>query len=493
MTAPAPTRAATAAAAVWTACFLLGLCLAPGFNSFESPDYETVRALATGGHLWVARDSGGIYHTGVDGRIYAVHEIGSVLFAAPLALAAAPIARAVHADFKRIYELSLGVASAALLASTVVLLLALARRLGAPAGPTASRLVLLLVASQYLVYATSPPDVSISAPLLAGCVLAWQRAEDDGRPRDWALAGLLAGLLVAVKLTNATVALLLLGLALVSGRRPRRAEIARTGLVLVGLLPGAVMVGWWNALRTGHALATPYPGGPHGLHLSLVPAGIASALVSPNKGMLVFTPALLLLPWAMCPGGILARHRRLAVLLFGSWLIALVRIGGTVGGSSWGGWGNRYYVPWIPVFLLILAVSWASHAASGRGRRSFWIVTMWTLVGIGAVENAAGILTNQMYRQQLCGYGEWTLHGMNVCAVEALPANLARVAGARIPDVVVPGASAANVFASNRLALWWYAIRTLGVRPAVSWAIGLLLLAGAALAWRRARDAEPPP
>jgi len=60
---------------------------------------------------------------------------------------------------------------------------------------------------------------------------------------------------------------------------------------------------------------------------------------------------------------------------------------------------------------------------------------------------------------------------------------------------VAPGASRADVFASNRLALWWYAIRFVGVRPAVSWAIGGALLLLGAACWRlaRARPQEAAP
>jgi hypothetical protein len=66
-----------------------------------------------------------------------------------------------------------------------------------------------------------------------------------------------------------------------------------------------------------------------------------------------------------------------------------------------------------------------------------------------------------------------------------MPANVGRTAGLSIPDVVLEGASAANVFASNRVALWWYAAQGVGVPAVVSWSIPVLLAAAAVVLWRR--------
>lgn len=254
--------------------------------------------------------------------------------------------------------------------------------------------------------------------------------------------------------------------------------------MLAGAVPGLAVVFWWNALRTGHPLLTPYPASLHAFVFGALPEGLATALVSPNKGLLVYTPALLLVPLA------LREHRRLAFFVGGSLLLALVRLAGTIGRSSAGGWGIRYYVPWIPLLLLFLVLSWHRERLRRHWRRGMLAAA----IVCGGVLNVAGVVTNHMYRQQLCGFQEWTTTGMNACAVRALPGNIARVLGADVPDVVVPGASPANVYASNRLAVWWYAIRAAGAPAAASWGIFVLLAAGAAFGWLLTlRSAAPTP
>lgn len=468
-----------AAGLTWATYFLVGLLLTPGFNSFETPSLETVEAVVREGHFWLDREPGGVYHRGEGGRVYEVHEVGSVLFAVPFAALAARAAPVLRVDFKRLYELEMGFVSAGLFATTLLLLVSVAHQLGVPASFAAPRILGLAIASQYLIYATSPPDVSLAAPLLAACLLAWLRAE-AGRRRGWLLAGLFAGMLVAVKLALATIVPILLLLGLTAGQAGRRDRLVAVGAIVAGLVPGLALSGWWNALRTGSPLQTLYPSGIHGFALNLLPEGLAAALVSPNKGMLVYTPVLVLVPLTMRAGGVLAQHRRLATFVLGSFLLSMLRISGTVASSSEGGWGNRYYVPWIALFLAVLVAEWYRR----RSRPGAWVASAWLGIALGGLLNLSGILTNQMYRQQLCGFDAWDIHGMNVCAVTALPGNLARVAGARIPAIVVPGASPANVFASNRLAVWWYAIRHLGVPAAASWAIAGGLLAAAIVCWR---------
>jgi hypothetical protein len=488
MTPSAPPVGRRGHAALWLGCFLAGALLTPGFNSFESPPYDSVVELLHQGRFGLTREPLGIYHLGPDGLVYEVHEIGSALFALPLAFTAERVAGAAGLEFKRVYELLLGFASAALFATTVLLLLRLGRRHGIEEREAAPRLLILLAASQYLVYATSPPDVSIATPLLAGCVLAWTRAHDGSR-LNWLIAGLLAGLLFTVKITTATVAVVLLLLSLEAAWSSRPRSAWPVILALLGLIPGLVITGWWNTVRTGSPLHTPYPAALHGFQPSVLPLGLVSALVSPNKGMLAYTPVLVLLAFAFRRGGTLRQHPRFAALAVGSFLLSLVRVSGTLGGSSFGGWGNRYYVPWIPLFLLVLAVEWRRGLG---GRRLPQIVGVIAIVA-GALVNVAGIVTNQMYRQQLCGFDEWTWRGMNVCAARALPANIARTVGLPVPEVVVPGASEANVHASNRLAVWWYAVRYAGAAASLSWAIGCTLLVGAATGLRWGLRGLPSP
>jgi len=444
----------------------------PGFSSFETPSYPTVVALVRDGRLDVAVPAEGVFRRGVDGRVYDDHEIGSVLVAAPIALGAARLAPVGTERFRRIYEFGLGLGTVALSAATVVLLALIACELGVPLDIAGWQIALLLLASQYLIYATTPSDASVATPLVAAASLAWLHAERE-RSAGWELAGLAAGLAVAMKISVAPVLAALAVLAVSSPGASSRVRALAGARLLAGAAPGLAIALWWNALRTGSPLLTPYPASLHAFVPSALPEGLAAALVSPNKGLLIYTPALLLVPFA------LRYHRRLALLVGGSFLLALVRLAGTLGRSSSGGWGIRYYVPWIPLSLVFLVL--ARHREEPRRR---WLGAALTAAFLcGGALNVAGIVTNQRYREQMCGFSEWTTTGMNACAVRALPGNVARVAGVDVPDVVVPGASAANVYASNRLAVWWYAIRYTGTPAAVSWGIAFVLFLGSALGW----------
>jgi hypothetical protein len=171
----------------------------------------------------------------------------------------------------------------------------------------------------------------------------------------------------------------------------------------------------------------------------------------------------------------------------GSFALTLLRLAPTECWHSGAGWGIRYYVPWIPALMLVLArgVWWRPEprrlVRAGRA----------ALVAAGLVVALSGLVTNFHYRRQLCGEHPWNPLGSTPCAVAALPANLARAAGVALPEVVVPRASSAYVFVSNRLTVWWYAVRTVGVPAWASWAIGLALLAVAVSAWRSAFPEDP--
>lgn len=482
MTAQAsPVRGALGVLLRWLACFCCAALLAPGFNSFESPDANVARAFAQTGRFSLDTEPAfGSYIHGRDGRYYALHEFVPDLLAAPVALAAERARRAWSIPFDRTFGLLMSFVAAAFFATTVVLLAGVGALIGVPRRYTVAALVLLTLGSQYLVYASSPPDVSLAAPILAACWLAWLRAE-RGMRGGWLLAGFCAGLLPAVKITNGSTLPILLVLAATApaleGRR--LAQVSRVIQTGIGAVPGLLIVAGWNYVRIGSWLHAPYHGEAVTFSVRSLPVGFLGTLISPGKGVFVFTPVLLLMPLVFSRAGIGRTHGRTVAFVFGSLALTMAGIAGTAPWGSAGGWGVRYYVPWLPaVLLLLVAEAWRRRAHPGP-----WKVVGAAAVAAGLVMNLSGLLTNFHYRQQLCGYDEWSLRSANGCAVRALPGNLARTAGVSIPDVVVPGASPADVFVSNRLALWWYAVRLAGVLPLVSWSIGGGLLLMAALLW----------
>jgi hypothetical protein len=209
-------------------------------------------------------------------------------------------------------------------------------------------------------------------------------------------------------------------------------------------------------------------------------------LISPTKGLLEYSPFLLLLPVALVADRSIGT--RAMLVIFGTLCLAMIRIAGTEQWNSGGGWGIRYYVPWIPLFVAAVALA---SAAWGRGSTRRYVLLATILAGV--VINVSGLLSNFHYRQSQCGYESWVVPGENVCAVEAMPANLSRTVGVAVSEVVVPGASARDVFVSNRLTTWWYALIVNGLPAWASIAVGVCIMLALAIACASAWRATPGP
>ncbi len=452
-----------------------------GTNAFETPDYATASEFIESGHLSLAQPpDGGPYAQGLNGRYYNVHELVPILVGVPIALAARYLPVPTIPVEQRFSAL-LMLPAAACFATTIVLLARVGVTLGIPYRAAVIRLGALIIASQYLVYAGAFPDVSLAVPLLAACVVSWMRAESGVRA-GWLVVGLVAGLTTAVKLNTGTIIPVLLLLSATSpGAQTLVERLRRVSAIGFGLAPGALLIAGWNYARTGGWLATPYPSENVTIDLASLGIGLFGTFASPGKGLLVYTPALLLVPLMFGKSGLARARRRLSLLVFGSFGLAALMISSTEAWPSGAGWGIRFYVPWIPLMLLLLAGEmWRRRTDKGVQ------LALAGLMTIGLVINVAGAITNFHYRQQACGLNPWALRGAHTCALEAMPGNVGRTVGLSIPDVVLQGASATNTFASNRVALWWYSIQAVGVPAPVSWSIPVLLLAAAVVLWRRA-------
>lgn len=464
---------------LWMACFFFAVLWTPGFNPFETPNLPIARELATSGRMSLdALPPTGVYPRGQDGRFYSRHEPVVDIVAVPAAAGALIFERTASIPFKQGFELLMMLTGAAAFATTAVLLGLVGMRLGLSMRFATGSLVVLTLGSQYLAYLGRLPDVSLAAPALAACVLAWLNAE-EGRRFGWLWTGVLAGLLAAVKINMATVSLVLIALAATSPNAAQgmKTRLGRVTQFAIGAAPGFALVLFWNFVRTGSWLHAPYPEMNSQFDWRYLPIRLAGSLISPAKGMLIFTPLLCLLPLTLGTTSVCRRHPRLLMLLFGSIALTMLVIASTPAWSGGGGWGVRFYVPWLLPLLMLLV-------AEQRARSARWMLAAIAATSAGFVMNLAGLVTNYHYRQQLCGQAAWSWHGINACAVAALPDNLARTLGAHIPDVIVPGASAIDIWASNRLALWWYSIGYEVVPIYVSWLIAGALVCAVLGCWR---------
>lgn len=468
----------------WLAVFFLGLLLTPGFNSFETPHIESIHSFVMTKHLGLDRAPSDLYSRGPDGLYYPVHEVGTLFVSIPFAAMSRLVSERSGFPFVDVFWLTMGFVSAACLATTFVTLLGTARANGFQGdGKIPVHLLLLLLSSQYLVYALYPADVSLSATLLTVTFFAWSQA--DTKPDSfyrWMLTGAACSGLILLKLTNVPVLVVVVVLALTTRGLPGSLRWRNATALTAGYLPGLLLTGWWNQLRTGSAFSTPYPAVVR-LDARYIFEGLVGTLFSPGKGLFVFSPILLLIPTAWRSLWADAWGRRALMFVLGSFVIAFGRIAAQPAWDGYGGWGIRYYTPWIPLLLLLVS---ARSSSDSRWKRRLFL----GLVVVGMALNLSAVVTNYHYRQSLCGFSPWSVMGANVCALVAAPANLARAVGLPLPELVVAGASERNVFVSNRIATWWFAIRVAGVPPAASWAVGLLIMLLAVSAWKAARRAD---
>ncbi|HET8569893.1 MAG TPA: hypothetical protein VFM93_13015 [Candidatus Limnocylindria bacterium] len=190
-----------------------------------------------------------------------------------------------------------------------------------------------------------------------------------------ALAGLPLGVAIAVRPMNGLFALALL---LYLARTPR--EALRAAL---WMLPGLAFLAVYDTVLFGSPLRLPGATVELGSPLE----GIAGNLLSPSRGLLVYSPQL-----AAGAAALLAAWRwrasdEVRLLRTGSLAAAgaLVLFGTYV--DWYGGWtyGNRYLADALPLFALAIAVG--AEAGWARSRplvAAFWVATAWA-VAIHAV------------------------------------------------------------------------------------------------------------
>lgn len=190
------------------------------------------------------------------------------------------------------------------------------------------------------------------------------------RGRDL-LAGLALGLGTVVRQTTALV-----GLGL-GGLDPRR-----TALVLAGTVAGAVPLLVWNQIAFGNAFEQGYGPKPFETAPSDIARGLYGLLLSPSRGLLVYTPylafalAALALAWRR-PGDVAPRLRGLSLV----WLATLLLYASYE--EWWGGrvFGARFLDDLAPV--LFVALAWGiSQGLLARvaARVVFWVLAAWSLL-----------------------------------------------------------------------------------------------------------------
>jgi hypothetical protein len=144
-------------------------------------------------------------------------------------------------------------------------------------------------------------------------------------------------------------------LVLARERIPRHAIVASAAVFAAAILPSLA----YNFVRTGSparpATATPqYLNGVNALTGSVL-HGLYGLFLSPNRGIFLFSPILLLSLAGLIRWRSLSREQRLLLAVYGAAVASYILLISKM--ANWGafGWGPRYLVPVLPVMFLATA------------------------------------------------------------------------------------------------------------------------------------------
>jgi hypothetical protein len=334
-------------------------------------------------HAELARLVGSMVVELPDGRRLSSKPPGSTLAALPIV---APLALALDRPLERSDMTRLGkwVASA-YVSGTVVLMFLLISRL-VPAAVAATTLLAALGTCLYSVASQSLWSHGPATFFVCLALYALLERRDDRRAQHAAIAGLALGMAILTRQSTALFALASV-VALIGARRWRAGLIVTSAVaVFLGVLLS------YNQYYFGSPVSGGY-GSSARAWTSPVSAGLPGLVIAPSRGLLIYTPALLLLPLGIAR--ILRRPARLSsdqrTVILG-WLLAaaatLLVYASRVG--WWGGWtfGPRYLCETLPVLLVCFAYAheFAANAWGHWGRR-----VAWGLVVLSVAIHVAGV------------------------------------------------------------------------------------------------------
>jgi hypothetical protein len=340
-------------------------------------------ALPSGGSVPV------VERGGTDGRSFSLYGPGQSLAQVPFFWAASQVAEQVPPEFARyVQRLLTAPFNAFVTAATAALLTAYALLLGYARGPALGLGLLFGLTS----LAWPHGRTLFSEPLTTLLLLAACYALRRGGARWWALAGLCAGAMLAVKIQAALAGpvLALYALLLWQGRRPRWRQIAAEGAaaLLAGLVP-LLLLAAYQRYAFGNPFESSYGGADASLFRTDLAKGLYGLLLSPGKGILWYAPTIALLVVGLPL--FWRRHWREALLCASMVAVHVLFYARLLYWHGDGAWGPRYMVFVLPFLYLPTVAALAWRPARGR---ALYRAAIATLVALGLLVQTLPLLLN---------------------------------------------------------------------------------------------------
>ena len=347
-----------------------------GFDTSEaSYHYEVAEQIVKKGALGFEEPKTGIFTVAPNGRSYASHELGNTVFLLPVAAVNVLMEKTMRGRLPGSLIATVASFLMALVATfycalTGCLLYSILRAHFGRTVRAALEPTLAFAFCTYIwTYSRNLFDGVLCMALLTGAMASLLHYQRTGRENSYLLAAGLLGTGVVTRISMVlAVAAFAVYVAMAFWGEWRRL-FRLTWLGCAALAPFAVWHGYYNHLRTGNWLLTPFLTAQYARNNAMngdLGTGVAGLLFSPGKSVFVYFPLAILTVY--CFRRFFRRWRAEAVLvavLAGLWLVVHAKQANWYG--SWG-WGPRHFVTIMPMVALPACVCWEWIAERAIGR-----------------------------------------------------------------------------------------------------------------------------
>ncbi len=262
------------------------------------------------------------------------------------------------------------------------------------------------------------------------------------------------------------------------------------GTVIVGMAPWLAVSLWYNALRTGSAVAPGYSPGNYMPTTAL--AHLATAVFgntfSTGRGFFVYSPIALLMFWGIRP--LWRKCRPQSILIWSLVLLNFIFFCARPGWYTIWPWGPRYLVVLAPLVMVAVGFGLARLWPRRVGRGIIVaLIAISVLVQLLAIVVPYG--TYLHYVEDTTGTWRTPISDPRYFPILGQVHTLQRVRFDRVPPAALSGGYVAQEVKTNirhSLDFWWIYAYRLGVPPVV-WAplVAVLLAAAVMIGWRLRR------